>query len=151
MKKQIILVAAISLALSACGKGTEEATEAAVESGKAAVETGKAVVESGEKAIEQAKEAIAPKAEEAVAQSANAADGKAVYSACAGCHGADGKLEALSVSPVIAGQSKDDLMMKIKGYKDGSFGGAMKATMAPMVANLNDDQIAAVAEYISGL
>ncbi|HID82917.1 MAG TPA: c-type cytochrome [Chromatiales bacterium] len=155
MKKQIILMAALALTLTACGQEAEktvDAGKAAVEAGKAVVEKGKSVVESGEKAVEKVKEVVAPKTEAPVAEkTAGGVDGKTVYSACAGCHGADGKTKALSVSPIIAGQSKDDLVMKIKGYKDGSYGGAMKTTMAPLVTNLTDDQIAAVAEYISGL
>ena len=154
MKKQIILMAALALTLTACGQEAEKTVEAgksAVDTGKAMVEKGKTVVESGKQAVEQVKEVVAPKTEAPAAEKTAGVDGKVVYSACAGCHGADGKTKALSVSPIIAGQSKDDLVMKIKGYKDGSYGGAMKTTMAPMVATLTDDQIAAVAEYISGL
>ena len=144
MKKQIILMAALAVALTACGKDTEE-------TGKAAVDAGKKVVETAEKVVKETKEVVEPKMAEPADQTAASVDGKSVYGACAGCHGPDGKMEALGVGAVIAGQSKDDLIMKIKGYKDGSYGGPMKASMAPLVANLNDDQIAAVAEYISGL
>lgn len=154
MKKQIILMAALTLVLTACGQDAEKAVDsgkAVVETGKAVVEKGKSVVESGEKAVEEVKEIIAPKTEAPVAEKTAGVDGKAVYGACAGCHGAQGEKKALSVGAVIAGQSKDDLVMKMKGYKDGSYGGAMKATMAPMLANLNDDEIAAVAEYISSM
>ena len=182
MKKQIILMAALVLTLTACGQEAEKtveagksltdkavdaskaATEKVVDAGKSAaekvVDAGKSAaekaVDTGKAAVEKtadAGKAVMEKAGDAVASAGGGAgaDGKAVFSACAGCHGADGKTKALSVSPIIAGQSKDDLVMKIKGYKDGSYGGAMKSTMAPMVANLTDDQIAAVAEYISGL
>lgn len=147
MKKQIILMAALTLVLTACGQDAEKA----VDTGKAVVEKGKSVVESGGKMVEEVKEVVAPKTETPVAEKTAGVDGKAVYGACAGCHGAQGEKKALNASAVIAGQSKDDLVMKIKGYKDGSYGGPMKASMASMVVNLDDDQIAAVAEYISGM
>ena len=127
MKKQMILMGAITLALTACGQGPETTAE----TGKTATE---AVV------------ATAP-----VAKKTTETDGMKLFGPCTGCHGLDGKKLALGVSVVIAGQSKDDLVTKIKGYKDGSYGGQMKASMTAMVANLNDDQITAVAEYISGL
>ena len=132
MKKQMILMVAVALVLTACGKGPEE-------TGKAAVET-QAADSKSKSAMDTAAVAVS-----------EAADGAALYGPCAGCHGVDGKSKALGVGAIIAGQSKDDLMMKIKGYKDGSYGGQMKGSMTAMVTNLNDDQIAAVAEYISGL
>ena len=137
MYKYSALVIVLAVMLAACGKQEEKAAETA----KAPVEESKTTGEP-----KMAEPSTAPATE-----SAAVADGAAIYTPCAGCHGANGEKEALGVGAVIAGQSKDDLVMKIKGYKDGSYGGSMKTSMMPMVANLNDDQIAAVAEYISGL
>ncbi len=72
-----------------------------------------------------------------------------LYKACAACHGPDGKMKAMNVAPVLAGQSKEDIVKKLKGYKDGSYGGAMKAVMAPQAAKLSDADIEALADKIS--
>ena len=72
-----------------------------------------------------------------------------LYKPCAACHGPDGKMKAMNVAPPLAGQSKEDIMKKLKGYKDGSYGGAMKAVMAPQAAKLSDADIEALADKIS--
>lgn len=83
---------------------------------------------------------------------APAADGKTAFAACGACHGPDGKTAALGKSPVIAGQAKDVLVTKMKGYKDGSINLTGNGpVMQGQMANLNDEQIEALAEYISKL
>ncbi len=72
-----------------------------------------------------------------------------LYKPCAACHGAKGEMKAMNVSAVLAGQSKEDLLKKMKGYKDGSYGGAMKAVMAPQVAKLSDADMEKLADMIS--
>jgi cytochrome c553 len=81
--------------------------------------------------------------------STSAAMADDLYKPCAACHGAKGELKAMNVSPVLAGQSKEDLMKKIKGYKDGSYGGAMKPVMGAQVAKLSDADVEALADMIS--
>lgn len=76
------------------------------------------------------------------------ADGAAIYKKCAGCHGADAGKSALGKSKVIAGLPKAELVNMLNGYKDGSYGGAMKMIMKGQVAPLNAGQIDALAEYI---
>lgn len=68
---------------------------------------------------------------------------------CASCHGADGGRKALGVSNILKGQSKEELQKKLKGYKDGSYGGAKKSIMVSQVINLSDSEIEELAEYIS--
>jgi len=68
--------------------------------------------------------------------------------ACAGCHGADFSKKAMNVSKVVKDMSKADIEKALKGYKDGSYGGAMKAVMKTQVAKLSDDDIKAIAEKI---
>jgi len=80
-----------------------------------------------------------------------AADGAAVYKKCISCHGADGKTKALGKSEVIAGWAADKQIAALKGYKDGSYGGPMKALMKGQVANLSDAEIEVVSKYIEGL
>jgi len=71
-----------------------------------------------------------------------------VYAKCAGCHGAKGEKKALGKSKVIANLSKADIVAALKGYKDGSYGGAMKGLMKGQVASLSDADINAIAEKI---
>ncbi|MGM0534294.1 MAG: c-type cytochrome [Campylobacterota bacterium] len=77
-----------------------------------------------------------------------AADGEALYGKCAACHGANGEKVALGKSKVIKDMSKEDFVAAMQGYKDGTYGGAMKSMMMGQVATLNKEQIEAIADYI---
>jgi cytochrome c-type protein NapB len=68
--------------------------------------------------------------------------------ACAGCHGADFGKKAMNVSKVVKDMTKEEIVTALKGYKDGSYGGAMKAVMAGQVAKLDDAAIEALAAEI---
>ncbi len=75
----------------------------------------------------------------------------ALYKKCAGCHGAKGEKKALGKSKVIGGTAAADTVKALKGYKDGSFGGAQKGLMKGQVATLSDADIEALGAYIEGL
>lgn len=81
------------------------------------------------------------------ALSLNAADIADITKKCAGCHGAQGEKKALGKSKIMKDMSKADFISSMKGYKDGSYGGAMKAVMKPQVMNLSDEEIEALADY----
>jgi cytochrome c-type protein NapB len=66
--------------------------------------------------------------------------------ACAGCHGADFEKAAMGKSKIVKDMSKADIEAALKGYKDGSYGGAMKAIMAGQAKGLDDAKIKAIAE-----
>jgi len=70
--------------------------------------------------------------------------------ACAGCHGANFEKSAMGKSKIVKDLSKADIEKALKGYKDGSYGGAMKAIMKGQVAKLSDDDITAIADSIAG-
>jgi len=70
--------------------------------------------------------------------------------ACVGCHGTKFEKKALGKSKIVKDMSKDDIVKALKGYKDGSYGGAMKGTMKPYVAKLSDADIVALADAIKG-
>jgi len=70
------------------------------------------------------------------------------YAKCAGCHGANGEKKALGKSKVISDMSKADIVAALKGYKDGSYGGAMKGLMKGQVASLSDADMTAIAEKV---
>jgi len=79
------------------------------------------------------------------------ADGAALFAKCAGCHGADGKTKALGKSDPIAGKAAADIVKDLQGYKAGTLnkhgmGGVMKGQ-----ANMSEDDMKALAEYISKL
>ncbi|MBL0703112.1 MAG: c-type cytochrome [Sulfurospirillum sp.] len=80
-----------------------------------------------------------------------AIDGATLYKKCAACHGAKGEKKSLNVGKIIQGWSKDELVSSMKGYQDGTYGRSMKALMKGQVDAYSDEQIDALAEYITTL
>ncbi len=78
-----------------------------------------------------------------------AADGAMLYKKCAGCHGAKAEKKALGKSQVVAGWDVAKTQKALNGYKDGSYGGAMKGVMKGQVASMSADDIKAVSEFIA--
>jgi len=76
-------------------------------------------------------------------------DGASIYHKCKSCHGENGEKAALGVGTPLKGQSTTDIITKLKGYKDGSYGGSKKKTMSFQANKLSDEQISTVANYIS--
>ena len=78
----------------------------------------------------------------------------AVYAAstaaCAGCHGQHFEKVAMGKSKVVKDMSEADILISLKGYKDGTYGGAMKGLMKGQVANLSNADMAAMAKSIKG-
>ncbi len=74
-----------------------------------------------------------------------------LYKKCAGCHGINGEKKALGKSMVITGWEKDKTIAALKGYKDGSYGKAMKGIMKGQVVSLSDKEIEALAQHIQTL
>ncbi len=70
--------------------------------------------------------------------------------ACAGCHGTNFEKHAMGKSKVVKNMSKEDIVKALKGYKDGSYGGAMKAMMKGQVSSLSDADIDSIAGSIKG-
>ena len=77
------------------------------------------------------------------------ASGADAYKRCAGCHGINGEKKALGKSLAITGWESAKTVAALKGYKDGSYGGAMKGVMKGQVARLSDADIADLAAQIS--
>ena len=180
MNKIIVLsVATVAiLTFSGCDKADKAAeatkqatTEVATATKDAASKTAEAAKETANKAVEATKEAAhdvaqkaketANKATEAVKETAEKAKeavagaddkGAALYAKCKSCHGADGKTKALGKSEVIAGQSADELVKKLTEYKAGTRNVAgMGTLMKGQVGNMSDEDIKALATYISNL
>ncbi|MEN8719791.1 MAG: cytochrome c [Oceanococcaceae bacterium] len=69
--------------------------------------------------------------------------GKEKSATCAACHGADG-VSSAPTFPTLAGQHETYLVQSLKQYRDGS---RKNAVMAPMAANLSDEDIADLAAF----
>jgi cytochrome c-type protein NapB len=70
--------------------------------------------------------------------------------ACAGCHGANFEKAALGKSKIVKDMSQADIETALNGYKDGSYGGAMKGIMVGQVAKLSKEDITEIAKSIGG-
>jgi len=80
--------------------------------------------------------------------SAVSANGLDTYKKCAGCHGVNAEKKALGKSQVIQGWKATKTIEALNGYKDGTYGGSMKALMKGQVNPLTQADIEAVAKYI---
>jgi cytochrome c len=80
-----------------------------------------------------------------------AADGEKLYSdnACATCHGATGNEPILPTYPKISGQNTKYLIGQMNDIKNGTRDNGMSAAMRALVSNLDEDDIVAIAEYLS--
>jgi cytochrome c len=85
------------------------------------------------------------------ANNAEAADGKALYTAkmCQTCHGAEGKAPIMDAYPKINGQNKTYLLNQMKDIKSGARANGMSMAMKAMVANVSDAELEAIADYLS--
>ena len=70
------------------------------------------------------------------------------YAKCVACHGANGEKVALGKSKIIKDMTKAEIVASLKGYQDGTYGGAMKGLMAGQVKGLDDAAIQAIADQI---
>ena len=139
-----------SKATEAVKETADKAVEATKEAASNVAEKAK---ETANKAVEATKEAATNVAEKAKTAVAGGDDkGASLFAKCKSCHGADGKTKALGKSEIIAGQSAEDLTKKLTEYKAGTrnvagMGTLMKGQVAPM----SDEDIKALAAYISNL
>ena len=77
------------------------------------------------------------------------ADGAALFKKCAACHGKTGEKKALGKSAIIKGWDTKKTVTALKGYKAGTYGGAMKGLMKGQVASLDDKQIEDIAKFLA--
>lgn len=74
----------------------------------------------------------------------NASDGKELYAKCQGCHGPD-------AGKNIKSKAEGDVLKALKGYKAKDYGGDKKAMMENIAGKLSDEDMQALAKYISTL
>ena len=80
-----------------------------------------------------------------------AADGEKLYAAnaCATCHGPTGNEPILPTYPKIAGQNREYLVRQMQDIKSGARDNGLSVAMRALVTNLSDDDIIAIADYLS--
>ncbi len=85
------------------------------------------------------------------ATSALAADGAKLYAdkTCTACHGKDGKKTLMPDYPKIAGQNKAYIEKQMKDIKSGARANGNSAAMKGVMAIVNDEEIKALAEFVS--
>ena len=87
-----------------------------------------------------------------IQQQVEKVSGRSIYvHKCASCHGQKGEKIALNKSQIITGWKQEKSITALNGYKDGSYGGTLKAIMKGQVTALSSEQIEALAEYIATL
>jgi cytochrome c-type protein NapB len=69
---------------------------------------------------------------------------------CVGCHGANFEKHAMGKSKVVKDMSKADIVAALKGYKAGTYGGAMKGIMKGQTMSMSDADMSAIADSIKG-
>lgn len=74
--------------------------------------------------------------------------GKAKYMACGACHGTQGQG---GIGPMLAGQSVDYIVGRLKAYRNGEQVGAQSALMWGQASGLSDQDIQDLAEYVESL
>lgn len=127
----------------------KEAQKSVEKSVAKSVEKTEKVVAEVEKKVEESTVKI-KEAVPAVA-AAPSIDGAKLFAACASCHGTNGEKKALGKSQVIQGWDAAKITAALQGYKDGTYGGAMKGIMQGQASKLSDADIKALAEHISKL
>ena len=78
-----------------------------------------------------------------------ASSGASLYKACAGCHGINGEKKALGKSGIIKGWKASKVEEALLGYKNRTYGKAMKGLMKGQVSRLDKDKIQAISKYIA--
>lgn len=136
-------------ATQAVETAVQDAQEAVEEVAAAAEETVAQVQEEVAQQVESAVQAVAVEETPAVQDSAPAVDAAPLYVKCVACHGANAEKVALGKSAIIKDWDATQIAEALKGYKAGTYGGAMKGVMVGQVANLSDEQIDALAEHIA--
>lgn len=71
--------------------------------------------------------------------------------ACAACHNPQGKGNEPAGYPHLGGQNAEYVVKTLKAYRNGERGGYQSQIMTDIASRLTDEEIEAVASYISGL
>ncbi|MCB1763997.1 MAG: c-type cytochrome [Gammaproteobacteria bacterium] len=82
-----------------------------------------------------------------------AASGEDLYKqkACFSCHGADAKTPIMPLYPKLAGQNAQYALNQMLDIKSGKRANGQAAVMKGIVAGVSDDDLKAIAEWLSTL
>ena len=82
---------------------------------------------------------------------ASGSDGAQLYMAktCIACHGADGRTPVLPNYPKIAGQNASYLYNQLRDTKSGSRSNGQSAVMKGILANVSDEEIRTISNWLS--
>ncbi|MFV0480409.1 MAG: c-type cytochrome [Campylobacteraceae bacterium] len=72
-----------------------------------------------------------------------------LYKRCAVCHGKSAEKVPPGGTKITADLSLEEIKTSLRGYKDGTYGGRMKASMIGQVKSLSEEDIDSLAEYIA--
>jgi len=167
-KKLLLSAAVLSLLYSGCTedepKQSVEPTktvevnkvDSAVEKTKETAEniktTAEPVVKDGVDAVEKIEEkgtqTVTPVVEP-VKEIDAVPDATKLYTKCTACHGLNAEKSALNSSKIIKDWEAFKIAEALKGYQNGTYGGAMKGLMVGQVANLSAQEIDALSEHIA--
>lgn len=87
------------------------------------------------------------------AGNAAALDGAELYmkKTCFSCHGKDAKTTVLPMYPKLAGQNAAYTVQQMKDIKSGARANGMSAAMKGVMHLVNDEEIEAIAQWLSTL
>ncbi len=85
-----------------------------------------------------------------------AIDGAAIFKnpakgGCAACHGKDAKSPIMNNYPKLAGQNEAYIFQQLKDIKSGKRNNGMTAAMKGIMHMVNEDEMKAIAKYLSSL
>ena len=137
-----------ALSETASQKTIDVTKKAATQLAKETKEAATVLRKSAQKVFEKAQKSIA---DIVVAESVSPT-GKELYQKCKTCHGEHGEKRASSESDIIAGQSVNTLIEKLKRYQEIDRNMTdMGTVMREQVKDLSESQVLAVAAYIGTL
>ena len=140
--------------VAAISQKVEEVKEVATEAASTVNKKVTGIIDSTSKKAEDKKTESVEKVEEVktkVEEKTSSINAKALFAACSACHGQNGELAALGKSQIIKGWDKAKVVAALNGYKDGSYGGVMKGVMKGQVVTKSEEEIDALAEFVSNL
>jgi cytochrome c len=82
-----------------------------------------------------------------------AQDGAALYKSktCFSCHGQDAKTPILPIYPTLAGQNAEYAFNQMKDIKSGARANGQTAAMKGVMHLVSDEEMKAIAEWLSSL
>lgn len=142
----LLLALLLSLFLGGCTQTEEESTSIQETSVKKTETTpiaaaSEVTTQKVEPAVEEVKKVIVKKEIKL--------DGSALYKKCSACHGATAEKSALNKSEIIKGWDESKIFTALKGYQDGTYGGAMKGLMKGQVAKMTEEEMKILSHHIA--